>query len=959
MKRITLLMVLIFVIICSGFAADRELFREAEGRYRSGNYAAALDLYTRFISENRISPDAPDAQFKMAVCLYQLGRFQESLDRFSKIAKSYSSTEFLKMVPFWQGRISLELNDYKAAVGYLDEYIRSGGSVLVPEAYLYRAMSYEKLGMADNAEYSLELMLNMENFTDDGYITSLLSSSYLKQGKSERILELAAASADSTFKPEYRNRMLLYKAEALYMNGDFTAAEKIYGNLTELDDPGMSVAWQRLFTIYKKQGRDDQLKEILRDAEKKLKGKPEVLGDFRMRIGIASYNAGDYQTAEKYFLTIWDTSAPSVINGLVPLYYSKILEKKEQSVRAVEILEIFLSESEDRSAEILVRLAELYTLQKDLGRAESRLDEFFRDFSESDFFFEAAYLKAYICYRQGRYDEALSYAAHSYSADEKGERTASLLRLESTLLKKTGKYRAAEDRLVRYLDYQPADIRAKLDLFRLRFMLKEYKTILVETIDFKWSPEVRDGDLQAYLLSTYMSGLSAIALSDYSRAVDDLTLITPVNSAQTGLTEIYPYALFYKGWALYRSADYQSAAAAFDELTVKYPESASSAEASYLAGWCEYIIGDYEKSSSYFMKYSSLAGGEDRGKFMYAKNLTALGRYHEAANIFAGITRNNETSVLADDALFEKAALFALMGDIEQAAADYEYLYRKYGGKLAEEGMFRRGELFYSAGKYADASEAYYEFRRIYPRSSLYDAALYWGGMSLSGNSEAFGAALLWENIINNYRDSVFRAPAMLKTAEIYSAAGDYSSALAMYERCRLEYPGTERAAAAAHESEKLRLLIGGLSEREAELNVVITREGGAGSAAGRRAMIELSALYISMGGSDLKPAISMLRQVAEHKADDAEAAADAQFYIGEYYYRQNNFTEAVKAFITAAGINPADKDSSARALYRAADTAVLAGSRSDAVQLIQRLKNYYPGTEWAVEADKLLGGAE
>ena len=173
--------------------------------------------------------------------------------------------------------------------------------------------------------------------------------------------------------------------------------------------------------------------------------------------------------------------------------------------------------------------------------------------------------------------------------------------------------------------------------------------------------------------------------------------------------------------------------------------------------------------------------------------------------------------------------------------------------------MFRRGELYYSAGEYAKSAEAYYDFRRYFPNSGMFDAALYWGGMALKANGEGFGAALLWEKVINNYRDSVFRAPSMLMTAEVYAAADDYTAALAMYEQCRLEYPGTERSAVAANESEKIRLLLDGLSPKEAELNVAITREGGSGSPEGRRAMIELSALYISMGGEDLKPAISML----------------------------------------------------------------------------------------------------
>ena len=959
MKRTAILLLLLLLTVQSGFTAEKELFREAEGRYNSGNFAAALDLYSRFISENRISPDVPDAQFKRAVCLYQLGRKDEAFTLFTGIRDNYRSTAYIDTVPFWQGRIALERADYQAAAQFFSDYIGDGSGAPASEAYLYRAMAYSSLERADDAAYSLELLLERNDFTDDGYITALLSSIYLSRGRYDKILELTRRAEGLSIAPEYRNRLTLYEAEARYMTGDLERAEVLYSGLVKLDDPSMSAAWQRLFTLYRRLGREDELPQLLREAENGLRGKPGILRDFRMRIGIASFNSGDYETASKYFLTVWDSSAPSEIDALVPLYYSKYLENSGQTSRAVEILEIYLANSDDRRAEILVRLAELYTGTGELGKAEARLDSFFMDYSESSFFYEAAYLKSFICYRQGRIDQALEYVARAYSSDGRGERTASLLRLESILLKSRKDFRAAADKLLRYLDYQPDDVAAGLDLLRLRFLLKDYQTILVESVDFKWRPEVRENGKGAYLLSSYMSGLSAIVLSDYSRAVDELSLITPVNAAEAGLEAIYPFALFYKGWALYRAADYAPAMSAFEELVETMPEADSAAEAAYLAGWCAYILGEHEESSAFFIKYAALNGNDQRGRFMYAKNLTALGRYREAANIFAEISRENDESQLADDALFEKAALFALMGDAEQAASDYEFLFRKYGGALAEEGMFRRGELYYAEEEYEKASAAFYDFRRNFKGSRLYDAALYWGGMALLGNGEGFGAVLLWENIIDDYRDSIFRAPAMLKTAEVYAAADDYSAALSMYEMCRLEYPGTERAAVAADESEKLRLLISGLSEREAELNVVITREGGAGSPEGRRAMIELSALYISMGGSDLKPAVSMLRQVVEHAEEDPSAGADAMFYIGEYYYRQNNFNDAVDAFIKSAGINPSDRDSSARALYRAADTAVLAGSSADAVELITRLKEYYPGTEWAVEADRLLEGAE
>jgi len=958
MKRFFLVLVIFTVFAFSAYAGDRELFFEAEGRFRGGNYNAALDLYGRLISENQISRYVPDSQFRSAVCLYQLGRFKDSFNLFNTIRKRYPSTSYFDLVPFWQGRIALEFEDFETAAIYLDEYIKGNDSSLSSEAYLYRALSYNKIGRYADAAFSLELLLELDDYSDDGYITALLCSLYLKIQKYDEIIAISEGLDEDELSPGNRNRIRLYIAEAHYSNGDIDEARRLYTELTRIDDPNLSAAWQRLFTIYKKQGKDEQLSELLLDAESSLKNRSDILQDFRMRVGIASYNSGDLDLAESYFLKIWDTSDPSLIDGLVPLYFSKILESNGNTGRAVDLLEIFLAESDDRRAEILVRLAELYTKTADWGRAENRLDEYFKEFVETELFSEAAYLKAYNCYKTGRWAEALEYVGRAYSSDTGGERTASLLRLESTLLKKTGEYSRSIDKLVRYLELRPDDTSAGLDLLRLRFLMKDWDSLLSEALEYKWREDVKEDEGAAYILSSYMSGLSAIAAGDYQRAVNELAVVNRIKSEEAGLSDIYPFTLYYIGWAYYRIADYSDAVLSFNELLDDFPESGSAPEAAYLAGWSEYLLGNYESSSRFFLKYSLYAGNDERGRFMYAKNLAALEHYREAAEIFADLSRDDD-SELADDALFEKASLYALMGDYEQASSDYEYLHRQYKGALAEEGYYRRGELYYSSGMYAAAAGAFYDFRRNYPDSKLFDAALYWGGMSLSEDGEGYGAALLWENIIDDYKESIFRAPAMMKTASVYSDSGDYSSALGMYERCRLEYPGTERAAQASNESEKLRLLLGGLSEREAELNVIITREGGAGNPEGRRAMIDLSALYISMGGSDLKPALSMLRQVAEYADEDPEAAADAQYYIGEYYFRQNGFADAVKAFLAAAGINPSDKDSSARALYRAAETAVTAGSRSDAAELIQRLESFYPESEWAAEADKLLKEGE
>ena len=97
-------------------------------------------------------------------------------------------------------------------------------------------MSYQHLDRMDDAAYSLELLLGRKDFTDDGYITSLLGSIYLGQGRNEKLLELSGAVTDENISPEYRNRIALYRAEALYATGDIEAAETEYSRLVKLDD---------------------------------------------------------------------------------------------------------------------------------------------------------------------------------------------------------------------------------------------------------------------------------------------------------------------------------------------------------------------------------------------------------------------------------------------------------------------------------------------------------------------------------------------------------------------------------------------------------------------------------------------------------------------------------------------------------------------------------------------------
>jgi tetratricopeptide (TPR) repeat protein len=237
------------------------------------------------------------------------------------------------------------------------------------------------------------------------------------------------------------------------------------------------------------------------------------------------------------------------------------------------------------------------------------------------------------------------------------------------------------------------------------------------------------------------------------------------------------------------------------------------------------------------------------------------------------------------------------------------------------------------------------------------DASLYWGGLSSFELGERFAAVLSWEKLIESYPESPFRPDALYRTAEQYTERGDFRKALDLFTELLNEHPEEAQAIGAGQRAEEIRYLFQGLSDREAALSAIIGREGGARTAKGRDAMIELARIYIYEGGKRMDLAQEMLQSVLEK--NDLVTAAQAQYLIGEYYYRKSEPIQAAREFLKVVSINPQDRDLMAVSIYRAAEMMHLAGKPRDVRELVQRLEQYFPDSQWTEEANKLLGGGQ
>ncbi len=975
MKRLALIsFLLLFLSSFYAFsqAGESESFAQAEREYRNANYIVAYDDFSTFVKNYPLSDYVPDAQYRIAVCLYRLGKYRASLDRLNDVEKRYRLTRYIDYVTFWKGLVLYELKSYREAVYNLKKFIESKEyDPLVPKANLYLAMSHFNLGEYGKSEIILKkLFVDNKSTQDFPFIGVMLFDVLLKQKKYDDVIRdftLVDKRINLSKLPvEYRSRYYYYLAEAYWQTGNFSMAEKLYRKMMDFPPEISSVAIRRLFILAVRSNNLSEMDSLTQRAEERFAGNIEILKDFWLRIGVESYKRGNLELARHFLERVWKLRDKTVIGAAVPLYLAEIYIKENKLKNARQILEGFLTNKfvlkETSGAKgnfkglsaVIMRLGDVYLMEKDYQNAEKYYSLFLTKYGNSNRVREAAYFLAYCYYLERNFAGAVSSADRvlGYGNDRKYYVYA--LKLKALALKNLGRYNEALNPLREYLGYEEGDINAHLEVAKLSFLVKKYSAAVKE-VDRVLKNSGKKVSASSSIVTLYIGGLSSIALKDYGKALNYLNTIEVESLNRNGLNSIYPFIVYYRGWAYYRLGDFNRAASIFEFYSSKFQGGDFVDSALYMAGWCNFNLGRYENSIHYFASLSVSRNRElaIKATFLKGKALRNLKKLKEASEVFKLIYQKYPKSDFADDSLFDYAEILADLGDVDGAAASYEKLIKSYrDSPLLEESYYRRAEVYFSAGRYFEAKEAFYDYRTAFPKGKLFDAALYWGGYSAYMLKEYFGAVLLWEKLIADYPKSPFYADALSKTAEIYMKNGDYKKSSALYKKLLAEYPREAKILNVSDKLEQLKFLMMGLSKKEAELSAKIGTLGGAKTKAGRNAMIELARIYV-MSEKKMDFAYQMLKEVIAK--GDPETSAEAKYLMGEYFYRKGELVKAGKEFLEAAFTDPTNRDLMAASIYRAAVMMKLAKKYDDLRALVKRLEDNFPNTQWAVSGRKLL----
>lgn len=955
---------LVCVVQVGAQDADRALFNEAESRFLSQDYELAVERYEALLRQYPLSDFVPDAQFKRALSLYRLGRDEEALTLFQRVASRYRSTQYLPYVPFWQGVVLYRLGDYDQALESLYAFVeQSDEEELVQQARLYVALSHTAQGQDDQAVAALEELLERtDSMSGESYAVALLASLYFRRDRHEAVIALYTQANPAALAERWRWSLTLYAAESYFAVEDYATAVELYESLTTAELSHRTVAYQRLFQIAS-QGEIGDSQDILRRAERDLAGRPEVLKDFWLRVGIESYSIGKLDLAELYFRRIWDLRESVPVAVTTPLYLAEVLSAQGSTSQAAVVLREQLQYSDEQRPRVLARLGALHVQREEWSEARDRLRESIDAGLDGSLLGQAWYHYAFALSRLEELQEALQAVREPLSTGVTGGYTAELLRLQASIYRRLGRLDDALQSLRDFVALVPDDRAARLELIQLNFLLENFAQVIAEGESLAADSEQEIAQLQ------YMLGLARISERSYRQAIDHLSRVPEIPPADPDYEEsrvIEPYRLYYLGWSQFRLGRFADAQASLGTLVDEFPGHPFAAEAAYLAGFSAYSAGSYDQAAGLLRRAVGLTADRSQAAqaaFLLAQSLRDGGDTAGATVQFQSVAEEYPQSEYADDALYEYALVQRTAGRPAAAQRAYRRIVEEHpDSSLAGEALYRIAELHLAAEEYESARDTYFEYRSAYPNDEFFEAALYWGGVASAAIGEDSGALLQWERLIAEYPEASVRPEAMRRAATLYEERGEYRKALNLYTGLIAAYPREAEAAGAERKRDELVLLIGGVDQREAELLVTIEENDRAATRRGREAIIALGQLAIgdSLGSSVADALVlPMLRETVAIGEEDPDAAAEAQFLLAEHAYNQEEYRTAGTRYLEVVTIRPSDRDLMAQSLYRAAEMMKLAGENRYSRQLVEQLEEQFPTSEWTAQAGELHAGGD
>lgn len=937
-------------------------FAVAAGHYRHNRWQLAVDEFQVFLDRYPAHPRAETVRFFRAESLVQLGRYQDAADELTALIKNSPRHEYARQARFRLGEL----------------------------AYLQ--------GLDAEAQTQLETF--RREHPQDGllaYVLPYLGDIRLR-AEDYRTAETLYAEALRLYPDGALADQCRFGLGKAYRHlGDAHSAERFFRFLT-LDDRGPladDALLQIAMTQYDQQAYDDARRTLedfqQRHAASELASRAGYwLGKTWRALQKPAEAAGSLERAleacqddELAGAITWELAECLRESGDSPAAeqrYQQMVERWPDGTWAADAWQARIqlrfqagdAESVERlAAEFETRFAEhrlLPAVRQLRGRAALQAERYedasrvFQQLAASDA--RGAYYLALAELGAGQFEASLKALERISDAAEHPDLAAGLLITRASALMGLRRYAEAIGPLEQYLDDYPQGADTERCQAQLTVALAQEKRL--DDAQRVWddlraaSNDVSENasedrgllrETGLFLADAQLqAGRHQQARNLYESLADEAHPAPDVVKALAGL-----------GWACFKGQDLEAAAATFDRLVAEYPEAAAAPEAALMRAVArqrqDQQPAALEAYREVFTNYPDspqapqalqaaaqlleglgqraeaeqlLARGLERYPdceqgdamlYLRAWLLVDLQRGDEADQVFARLAEQKPGSPYWADATYRLAERAARANDFDQAArlAD-RLLAAQIEQTVICHALYLKGQVLAAAGKWDAVEEPMARLVREFPASELQFPAQYWRAEAAYRLEQYELAGERFTELARQAegRQEAWLGMVPLRRAQVLAQQRQWQAAEELARTIETQYPGFRQ---------------------QFEVDYLLGR-----CLASRGRFDEARAAYE--------------RVVRSPHGGRTETAAMAQWMIGEAWFLQKKYVEAIKAYHRVETLY-AFPQWQAAALLQAGKCHECQANWNEAVKLYAQLLKDYPETRFAEEASRRLPNAK
>ncbi len=453
-----------------------------------------------------------------------------------------------------------------------------------------------------------------------------------------------------------------------------------------------------------------------------------------------------------------------------------------------------------------------------------------------------------------------------------------------------------------------------------------------------------------------------------------IVFLTTASAQPSSLREQQDYAF---ALGLFEDGSYQMALVKFRQFLADYPQGELRPDAEYYIAESQYqseALSDAALAFARFQKdYPDSKLADDAG-FREGEVYYRQANFPKAFEQFSTVVRTWPRGNLAHESAYWAGESAFRMSQYDEALRYYRISYEHYPeGRIRDYAFFSTGFVKEKQARYDEALEVYEEFLTRFPESALRSSVYTRKGACLFQRKE-YEAALTWLTGLTDSPDPDNAAERLFLRAESHYKLGQHPQAEALYQSFLQAYPDNARAKQVQYALGWTQIEQQKFSEAISTFDALSQKDGEIAEAAAFRKGVALRL------NGQLDAARLVFRDIIAKKADGSYAdnahfelgmadyneqqfekaaaqfttvtasfprgdvLADAWFMLGETRLKLNKPAEAADAYGSAASVQDAAPDLTAKAMFRQGFSLHKAGRYPAAIIVLKNYLQRFPG---------------